>query len=67
MKHKQQVNQIFPVVEDTIDEWCTELGLPCEIRTESRHIEFAAAVNHEYDPTVLEFYAQPYQLNLEHL
>lgn len=39
--------------------------MSCEIRTESRHIEFAAAVNHEYDPTVLEFYAQPCQLNLE--
>lgn len=37
----------------------------CEIRTESRHIEFAAAVNHEYNPQVLEFYAQPCKLNLE--
>lgn len=37
----------------------------CEIRTESRHIEFAAAVNHEHDPIVLEYYAQPCELKLE--
>ncbi|HEX7388125.1 MAG TPA: DDE-type integrase/transposase/recombinase [Castellaniella sp.] len=37
----------------------------CEIRTESRHIEFPAAVDHEFDPTVLEFYPQPCKLALE--
>ncbi|RJG07971.1 integrase [Noviherbaspirillum cavernae] len=37
----------------------------CEIRTESRHIEFAAAVDKEYDPSVLEYYAQPCELKLE--
>ncbi|KDC57261.1 Tn7 transposase TnsA N-terminal domain-containing protein [Bordetella bronchiseptica] len=36
-----------------------------EIRTESRHVEFAAAVNHEHDPEVLEYYAQPCRLPLE--
>ena len=36
-----------------------------EIRTESRHIEFAAAINHEYDSAVLEYYAQPCELKLE--
>lgn len=36
-----------------------------EIRTESRHIEFAAAVDHEYAPQVLEYYAQPCELKLE--
>ena len=36
-----------------------------EIRTESRHIEFPAAVCHEYDPSVLEYYAQPCKLSLE--
>lgn len=36
-----------------------------EIRTESRHIEFAAAVDKEYDPSVLEYYAQPCELKLE--
>jgi putative transposase len=36
-----------------------------EIRTESRHIEFAAAVEREYDPLVLEYYAQPCELKLE--
>ena len=36
-----------------------------EIRTESRHIEFAAAVDKEYDPRVLEYYAQPCVLKLE--
>lgn len=36
-----------------------------EIRTESRHIEFAAAVNHEFDTKVIEFYAQPCELKLE--
>lgn len=35
------------------------------IRTESRHIEFAAAVDHEHDPNVLEYYAQPCKLDLE--
>ncbi|MFZ2296398.1 MAG: TnsA endonuclease N-terminal domain-containing protein [Polaromonas sp.] len=37
----------------------------CEIRTESRHIEFAAAVDHEFSPQVLEYYAQPCELKLE--
>lgn len=36
-----------------------------EIRTESRHVEFAAAVNKEYDPEVIEYYAQPCLLQLE--
>lgn len=36
-----------------------------DIRTESRHIEFAAAVDKEYDPSVLEYYAQPCELKLE--
>lgn len=36
-----------------------------EIRTESRHIEFAAAVDHEFQSEVLEYYAQPCKLNLE--
>lgn len=36
-----------------------------EIRTESRHIEFAAAVDKEFDPSVLEYYAQPCELKLE--
>lgn len=36
-----------------------------EIRTESRHIEFAAAVAKEYDPNVIEYYAQPCLLRLE--
>lgn len=36
-----------------------------EIRTESRHIEFAAAVDHEYNPAVSEYYAQPCELKLE--
>lgn len=37
----------------------------CEIRTESRHIEFAAAVDKEYDAQVLEYYPQPCELKLE--
>lgn len=37
----------------------------CEIRTESRHIEFPAAVDHEFDPAVLEYYPQPCELKLE--
>jgi len=36
-----------------------------DIRTESRHIEFAAAVNHEHDLGVLEYYPQPCNLDLE--
>lgn len=35
------------------------------LRTESRHIEFAAAVDHEHNPNVLEYYAQPCKLDLE--
>lgn len=36
-----------------------------EIRTESRHIEFAAAVDKEWNPLVLEYYPQPCLLHLE--
>lgn len=36
-----------------------------EIRTESRHIEFAAAVDKEYNPAVIEYYAQPCLLRLQ--
>lgn len=36
-----------------------------EIATESRHIEFAAAVGHEFDDDVLEYYPQPTELKLE--
>jgi len=36
-----------------------------EIRTESRHIEFAGAIDKEYDAAVLEYYAQPCELKLE--
>lgn len=35
------------------------------VPTESRHIEFAAVVGHEYDSQVLEYYAQPCELKLE--
>lgn len=35
------------------------------IETESRHIEFPAAVSHEYDPDVLEYYPQPCRLKFE--
>lgn len=37
----------------------------CEIKTESRHIEYPAAINHEFDASVLEYYAQPCTLQLE--
>ncbi len=37
----------------------------CEIRTESRHIEYPAAINHEFDASVLEYYPQPCNLRLE--
>lgn len=37
----------------------------CEIATESRHIEFAAAVGMEYDDGVLEFYSQPCERQFE--
>lgn len=36
-----------------------------DIRTESRHIEFAAAVDKEYDSCVLEYFPQPTELRLE--
>lgn len=36
-----------------------------DIWTESRNIEFAAAVDHEFQSEVLEYYAQPCKLNLE--
>ena len=36
-----------------------------EISTESRHIEFPAAVMHEFDSDVLEYYTQPCELRLE--
>lgn len=35
------------------------------VETESRHIEFPAAVSHEYDPEVLEYYPQPCRLQFE--
>ncbi len=37
----------------------------CSVATESRHLEFPAVVAMEYDPQVLEFYAQPCELKLE--
>lgn len=36
-----------------------------EIRTESRHVEFAAAVDKEFDATVIEYCAQPCVLHLD--
>ncbi len=36
-----------------------------EIRTESRQVEFVAAVDKEFDAGVLEYYAQPCELKLE--
>ncbi|WP_368644011.1 DDE-type integrase/transposase/recombinase [Castellaniella ginsengisoli] len=35
------------------------------IHTESRHVEFPVAVEHEHDPLVLEYYPQPYTIPLE--
>lgn len=35
------------------------------VETESRHFEFPAAVSHEYDQDVLEYYPQPCQLKFE--
>lgn len=35
------------------------------VETESRHFEFPAAVSHEYDPDVLEYYPQPCRLKFE--
>lgn len=35
------------------------------IETESRHLEFPAAVGHEHDPSVLEYFAQPCRLKFE--
>lgn len=35
------------------------------VETESRHLEFPAAVSHEYDPEVLEYYPQPCRLQFE--
>jgi len=35
------------------------------IETESRHFEFPAAVSHEYDSDVLEYYPQPCRLQFE--
>ncbi|EEF27626.1 conserved hypothetical protein [Ricinus communis] len=35
------------------------------VETESRHFEFPAAVSHEYDPEVLEYYPQPCRLQFE--
>lgn len=37
----------------------------CEIRTESRHFEFAAAVHLDFDEDVHEFYPQPCELHFE--
>lgn len=39
--------------------------MACEIRTESRHLEFAAAVHLEFDDAVLEFYPQPCELHFD--
>ena len=36
-----------------------------EVRTESRQIEFFAAIKYEYDAEVLEYYPQPCELKLE--
>ncbi len=36
-----------------------------DVRTESRHIEFAAGVDKEFDAQVLEYYPQPCELKLE--
>lgn len=36
-----------------------------EIRTESRHIEFFAALGYEHDSQVLEYYPQPCELKLD--
>lgn len=36
-----------------------------EISTESRHVEFPAALGYEYDTAVLEYYPQPCELKLE--
>lgn len=36
-----------------------------QIDTESRHFEFQAAVGHEYDPAVHEYYAQPGRFKIE--
>lgn len=35
------------------------------VETESRHLEFPAAVSHEHDPTVLEYFPQPCRLKFE--
>lgn len=35
------------------------------IETESRHLEFPAAVSHEHDPQVLEYFPQPCRLKFE--
>lgn len=35
------------------------------VETESLHFEFPAAVSHEYDPEVLEYYPQPCRLKFE--
>ncbi|NMF99686.1 DDE-type integrase/transposase/recombinase [Aromatoleum toluolicum] len=35
------------------------------IETESRHLEFPAAVGHEHDPRVLEYFPQPCRLKFE--
>ncbi|TAN30323.1 MAG: integrase [Castellaniella sp.] len=37
----------------------------CEIATESRQAEYAAALNYEYDPQLLEYYPQPCRLKLD--
>lgn len=37
----------------------------CTIGTESRHVEFPAALQHEYSEEVLEYFAQPCQLKFE--
>ncbi|QXR35345.1 DDE-type integrase/transposase/recombinase [Alcaligenes aquatilis] len=35
------------------------------IQTESRHLEFSAAIGHEFDHEVIEYYMQPSALNIE--
>src|SRR5690606_12014394 len=44
--------------------WYVSRKMAREIPTESKDIEFRAEVDKEYDPAVLEYYAQPCQLKL---
>src|SRR5690606_35168598 len=45
--------------------WYVSRKMGREIPTESKDVEFRAAVDKEYDPAVVEYYAQPCQLKLE--